>query len=188
MNVIAPKPMTVDEFLPWAQRQEFGRYELQDGRIVMQQAQTWGHADVRVRVYLSLQAAIARSSAPLFAAPDGMTVRIDMHTACEPDALVAALPKPDAEAVEIADPLVVVEVLSPGSRHRDLNEKAAAYAKIASIAHYLIIDPAGTILHHTRASMTAGGKPVSVTAPVLALPPLDVEIVVADVFGHESTP
>ena len=50
MNIALPTRMTVDEFLAWAVRQEKGRYELFDGRVVMQQAQTWGHAELCVLV------------------------------------------------------------------------------------------------------------------------------------------
>jgi hypothetical protein len=48
MNIVLPKRMTVDEFLAWAARQEKGRYELFKGRVVMQQPQTWRHAELRV--------------------------------------------------------------------------------------------------------------------------------------------
>jgi Uma2 family endonuclease len=41
MNVVLPTRMTVDEFLAWAVCQDKGRYELFDGRVIMQQPQNW---------------------------------------------------------------------------------------------------------------------------------------------------
>jgi Uma2 family endonuclease len=89
MSIALPTRMTVDEFLAWAVRQKKGRYELFKGRVVMQQPQTWRHAELRVLIYNLFVAAIERAGVPFFAAPDGMTVRIGKDEAFEPDALVA---------------------------------------------------------------------------------------------------
>ena len=121
MNIVLPTRMTVDEFLLWSQQQAKGRYELQDGRVIMQQSQTWGHAELRVHIYNLLKAAIAQAGLPYYAAPDGMTVRITEDTACEPDALVAPLPAPQRLDLEIANPVIVVEVLSPTSNTNPRN-------------------------------------------------------------------
>lgn len=50
MKIALPTHMTVDEFLAWGIRQEKGRYELFDGRVVMQQPQNWGHAELSLRI------------------------------------------------------------------------------------------------------------------------------------------
>lgn len=64
MNIVLPTRMTVDEFLAWAVRQEKGRYELFQGRVVMRQPQTWGHAELRARIYIVLAAATERAQIP----------------------------------------------------------------------------------------------------------------------------
>jgi hypothetical protein len=117
--------MTVDEFLAWAVRQDKGRYELFDGRVVMQQPQNWGHAELCVGIYNALAAAIDVSGVPFYAAPVGMTVRITKKNAFEPDALVAPLPKPERLDLEIRDPVVVVEVLSRSTAKRDRRQLPA---------------------------------------------------------------
>ena len=61
------------------------------------------------------------------ALPDGMTVRIDDVTAYEPDALVYCGTKLPPSAVEVPNPVIVVEVLSPSTRHIDLSAKLADY-------------------------------------------------------------
>lgn len=175
--------MTVDEFLRWSAVQERGRYELQDGRVIMQQSQTWSHAETKALVFNALVKAIAKVKLPYFAAPDGMTVRIDEHIAFEPDALVAPLPKPAADALEVNNPVIVVEVLSPTSVKRDAIDKLASYFRVPSIAHYLIVDPeTRKILHHQRA--TAGlKKPIELgQSDTLRLDPPGFEVPVTEFF------
>ena len=183
MNVVLPTRMTVDEFLAWAVRQEQGRYELFDGRVVMQQPQTWGHAELRVRIFNLLAAAIERTCVPFYAAPDGMTVRISEHVAFEPDALVAPLPKPERLDLEIPNPVLVVEVLSPSSVKRDLADKLAGYFKVPTIQHYLVLDPEEReAIWHRRATGGALEPPLTLREGSLMLEPPGIELAVAAIF------
>ena len=183
MNVVLPTRMTVDEFLAWAVRQDKGKYELFDGRVVMQQPQTWGHAELRIRIFNLLVAAIERASVPFYAAPDGMTVRISKHIAFEPDALVAPLPKPERLDLEIPNPVLVVEVLSPSSVKRDLADKLAGYFKVASIQHYLVLDPEEReVIWHRRAAGGALEQPLTLREGSLTLDPPGIELAFAEIF------
>jgi Uma2 family endonuclease len=183
MNVVLPSKMTVDEFLVWALRQEKGKYELFDGRVVMQQPQTWGHADIRWRIANLLAAAIERAGVPHYAAPDGMTVRIGTHVAFEPDALVAPLPKPERLDLEIPNPVIVVEVLSPSSAKRDLTDKLAGYFQVPSIQHYIVLDPEDReIIWHRRAAGGTLEPPVTLREGSLELNPPGITLAIADVF------
>ncbi len=84
-------------------------------------------------------------------ASDGPTVRISKHEAFVPDALVAPLPEPAWESLEVADPVIAVEVLSPSTARTDATTKRKGYFRVASVRHYLIIDPESrTITHHKR--------------------------------------
>lgn len=186
MNVVLPTRMNVDEFLAWAVRQQKGRYELFNGRVIMQQPQTWGHAEVRVRIYNVLVAAITRAGTPFYAAPDGMTVRISPDEAFEPDALVAPLPRPERLDLEIPNPVLVIEVLSPSSAKRDLADKLAGYFKVPSIQHYLVIDPEEReIIWYRRAAAGAIEPPVTLRQGALKLEPPGIALAVADVFPPE---
>ena len=172
MNLVLPTRMTVDEFLAWAVRQDKGRYELFDGRVVMQQPQNWGHAELCARIYNVLAAAIDVSDVPFYAAPVGMTVRITKKNAFEPDALVAPLPKPERLDLEIPNPVLVVEVLSRSTARRDRTDKLAGYSKVASIHHYLIIDPElSEMFWHRRAAGGALEPPLTVREGSLQLDP-----------------
>ncbi len=184
MNIAVPHRMTVDEFLAWSSRQEKGRYELQDGRVVMQQSQNMGHLKAKGRIFTLVQVAIERSGLPFYVVPDGATVRVAKGTAYEPDALVAPLPMPDDSSLEISNPVIVVEVLSPSSIKRDLTDKLAGYFQVPSIVHYLILDPEEkVIIWHRRAAAGGLEPPVKFESGILRLDPPGLEIDVAAVFG-----
>ena len=186
MSIVLPTRMTVDEFLTWAVKQEKGRYELFRGRVVMQQPQTWRHAELRVHIYNLLVAAIERAGVPYFAGPDGMTVRISEDEAFEPDALVAPLPKPAELDLEIPNPVLVVEVLSPSSVKRDLADKLAGYSKVPRVEHYLVLDPEEhEVIWYRRAAGGGLQPPTPVREGTLEFDPPGITLAVADIFPPE---
>src|SRR3990172_9408692 len=83
--------------------------------------------------------------------PDGMTVRITDWTAFEPDALVYPAPRLAPHDLEVRNPMIVVEVLSPTRGARDTGAKLAGYFSLPSLAHYLVVDAdTSTVTHHAR--------------------------------------
>jgi Uma2 family endonuclease len=130
-----------------------------------------------------LLAGIRAQRLACYALPDGMTVRINDTTAYEPDALVYCGTKLPPSAVEVPNPVIVVEVLSPSTRHIDLSAKLADYFRLPSVAHYLIVDPEKSrIIHHAR-----GGDDTIVTRIMsdgsIKFDPPGIEIAMADVYS-----
>ena len=81
----------------------------------------------------------------------GPTVRFDARHAVEPDALVYFGARGARGALEIPNPSIVVEVLSPSTARHDLSLKLAGYFRLPSLVHYLIIDPdKPQLIHHRR--------------------------------------
>ena len=150
MKPLPQTQMSVDEYLAWGEANP-GRYELVQGEVFAMAAERARHANTRVAVFDALRAALRTAGIPCRAMPDGMTVRIDAHTAYEPDALVYGGPRIHPDAVEVKNPVVVVEVLSPSTRRTDAGEKRSAYFRVSSIQHYLMVDPdRRTVVHHRR--------------------------------------
>ena len=84
---------------------------------------------------------------------------------------MAPLPEPAFDSLEIPNPIIVVEVLSPSTARMDTTTKLEGYFKVASVQHYMIVDPAGrSVTHHKRAS-GAVVKTRIVRKGVLALNP-----------------
>src|ERR1700723_2409083 len=118
--------ITVDEFLAWAEGRD-GRWELQDGTPVAMSPERAAHWETKFAAALALTKAIVRAGAPCRAVPDGATVRISVRTAFEPDALVYCGPRLPPDAIEVLDPIIIVEVLSPGTEGRDHGVKLRGY-------------------------------------------------------------
>jgi Uma2 family endonuclease len=135
MNIAFPKRLTVDEFLAWAVRQKEGKYELIDGVVIMQQSQKWGHSKVKLQVAIALRDAIKKAGVACYVASDGPTVRVSRHKAFVPDALVAPLPEPESDDLEIDNPIIIVEVLSPSTARMDTTTKLRGYFRVPSVQH-----------------------------------------------------
>ncbi|MGC2601565.1 MAG: Uma2 family endonuclease [Rhodomicrobium sp.] len=150
MSEAKEAPMTVDEFLAWAEEQE-GRYELFHGQVYAMAPERSAHALTKLAIHAALLEGVRLAGLPYIVYPDGMTVRISKDTAHEPDALVRCGPKLAADAVEVPDPVIVVEVLSPSTRRIDAVRKLAGYFSLSSVHHYVIADPERLpVIHHQR--------------------------------------
>lgn len=127
MERAAPTALTADEFLAWVQDRADGRFELADGQVVAMGPECVNHARAKAQCWLALRTAIAAQSAACEALPDGAMVRVNARTVYEPDALVRCGPPLPGDAIEVADPVIVVEVVSPSSRGIDTGLKLSGY-------------------------------------------------------------
>jgi Uma2 family endonuclease len=150
MSALHLPRMNVDEYLAWAEGRP-GRYELYGGEVYQMAPERARHAVLKFAVQTALAGGIRRARLNCHMLPDGMTIRIDDHTAHEPDALVYCGPLLSGDALVVPNPMVVVEVLSPSTRHVDASTKMKGYFSVPSVLHYLIVDPRGrVIIHHAR--------------------------------------
>jgi Uma2 family endonuclease len=181
MTLLTKTRMTVDEYLAWAEGQP-GRYELVDGTVHAMSPESAGHAEKKAGVHAALLAGIRVRRLPCHALPDGMTVRIDDATAFEPDAVVYCGTKLAPSSVEVPNPVIVVEVLSPSTRHIDLSFKLAGYFRLPSVAHYLIVDPVEPlIIHHARQGDDSILTRI-VREGAITLDPPGLELALADIY------
>jgi Uma2 family endonuclease len=181
MSAVPEKRMNVDEFLAWAESRP-GRYELFRGAVYAMTPERSIHAEVKLAVQTALGNSIRARGLPCRVLPDGMTVRIDDSTAHEPDALVYCGPRLAPSALEVPNPVVVVEVLSPSTRSIDVQYKLANYFRLPSVAHYLIVDPdKPLVVHHARRD---DGTILTriVSDGVIALDPPGIELALTDIY------
>ena len=184
MSEPAQKLIDVDEFLLWASARD-GKFELHDGQPVAMSPERVRHAGTKTEAAFALRDAIRRAGLPCRAYVDGITIRARRDRAFVPDALVVC-PPPPPDVVEIDNPLIVVEVLSPSTAETDQSLKLEAYLALPSLAHYLILDPVRrVVIHHARQ-----GDARAVTrilhAGALRLDPPGLEINVEDLFEPEG--
>ncbi len=181
MAETSPLDMTVDEFLAWAEGRP-GRYELDRGRVFAMSPERIGHIRAKTAVRNALAAAIDRAGLSCEALSDGATVRVDASTAYEPDALVYCGPPLSRDAIEVPDPVIVVEVLSPSTGRYDGQDKLAGYFTLPSLHHYLIVNVDRRILiHHARSGQDLTTRILG--AGDLRLEPPGIDVRVEDLFG-----
>jgi Uma2 family endonuclease len=182
MTALPNHKMTVDEYLSWAEGRE-GRFELYAGVVYAMAPERAGHARTKYAVQSALVAAIKRAGVLCHMLPNGMTVRVDHDTAHEPDALAYCGSELPGSAIEVPNPVIVVEVLSPSARHIDASAKLAGYFRVASVAHYLIVDPdQHIVIHHRRDEGDVIATRI-VGEGSLRLDPPGLELAVADIFS-----
>ena len=171
MTGAAQKLMTVDEFLSWAGGRE-GRFELIDGRPVAMAPERAAHLLTKAQAWAAIRRAVDRAALPCTVFPDGATVRISAHSAFEPDALVACGAPVPPDAIEIPNPLIVVEVLSESTAARDHGLKLVGYFSLPSLAHYLILDPERrSLIHHRRGQADVIETRILTAGPLILDPP-----------------
>ena len=93
-----------------------------------------------VRVISALTNALASQAPPGIDVVPEMTIRLDKHNRPEPDILATVAPIDLTRTwYAPADVLLVVEVVSPESEHRDRTVKQHKYAE-AGIAHFWLVE------------------------------------------------
>ena len=184
MPAFAQKQLTVDDFIAWSLAQpEPVRADLIDGAIYAHAAERIFHLRVKHKAAMALDAALSKAKLSCHVLPDGATVRISETSAFEPDALVYCGPELPGDAIEVPNPVIVVEVLSPESEKRDMRDKLDGYFRLSSIEHYLILDPEERlVIHHTRGQGDVRGTRI-VHSGELRLDPPGIIVDVADLFG-----
>ena len=112
------------------------RHELIDGHFVMTPAPGSNHQTISGALYRRLWSALQGTGLKVLTAP--FDVVLGSHVV-EPDLVVA--PESDITSDDLpAPPLLVIEILSPGTAQLDRGRKRDVYAE-AGIHHYWIVDP-----------------------------------------------
>lgn len=125
--------------------------ELQEGVSIVSPRPSKAHARILFRVCTQLEGQLSDG----FEALPEVEVVVDAVTPATvrvPDVVVCSIDAP--ALLHAGDVVLVVEIISPGSRRTDVVTKRSEYAD-AGIAHYWIVDPdAGTL---TTLDLTSHG-------------------------------
>jgi len=176
MTAVRKSLMSHTEFLAWAINQP-GKWELIDGVPVAMSPERVVHGDTEYRVARALDTVIQKADVECRFVLDSALVPIDQHRSFQPDALVYCGPQVAGDALEIPNPIIVVEVLSPSTAIRDLRDKLAGYFLVPSIMHYLIVDPDKRMVIHHRRTDTAIETRIATSGAINLDPPgLEMEL------------
>lgn len=145
------------------------RWELLDGELVMTPSPRTVHQAIIRELTIRL-APQAPEGAQLFTAP--LDVRLDDRNVLQPDLMLVAEGIIGDEFISGA-PILVVEILSPATRRRDLVTKRDILER-AGCPHYWVIDPADASVRiwelargaYRLTAHALGDEPVTVGRPI----------------------
>ena len=141
-----PAPMTAREFLSWTDAVE-GRWELDRGVPVRMQSERLGHLRAKGRADTAFRIALAEMETECEALPDGASIVTAEDSVHIPDAVIRCGEPLDDGEIEIVDPVVVVQVLSPSNTKIAINAKIDGYFSLPSTAFVLIVDTDARTVH-----------------------------------------
>jgi Uma2 family endonuclease len=165
-------PRTVAEFEAWHLRQP-ERWEFIDGRPRLMAPASLTHTIIKGNVFVALRSALAGTSC--YAFTDGTQIVTDEISAI-PDVVITCAPL-DHSTPTIAEPAIIVEVMSPSSEADDTHRKWFSYRKIPSLKHYLVLAQDQRVVQiHSRSGDLWRERFVSEGMIELDDPPLQLEL------------
>ena len=137
----ALKHLTYDDLEAIPQEREGDRHEIINGRLFVTPAPIPYHQDVSRNIFDPLHSFVrARQLGKVYYAP--VDVRLTPDNVLIPDIVFIARDRLHIIGPKTVDaaPDLVVEILSPGTRQRDLTVKRDLYARFG-VSEYWIVDP-----------------------------------------------
>jgi Uma2 family endonuclease len=165
-------PRTVEEFEVWHARQP-ERWEFIDNQPRLMAPASMKHSIIKGNVFAALHSAFAGT--PCQALVDGPQILTDEISAI-PDVVVTCSAIDLATPV-IAEPVIIIEVMSPSSEADDAGRNWFSYRKIPSLKHFQVLSQDQRVAQvHSRAGDLWRERFVSAGAIELDDPPLRLEV------------
>jgi Uma2 family endonuclease len=179
MNVALHKPMTLEQFLAWEERQPL-RYEFDGFRPVAMTGGTAAHAAIQRNLLFSLTGRLRGQRCQ----PYGSELKIQVAGRIRyPDAFVVCSPVAPRATV-VSDPVVVFEVLSESTSSDDLVVKNAEYRETVSIQRYVVLHQTSVAaIIFSRRSGEWATDLVAGDNAVLQMPEIGIEIPLAEIYA-----
>lgn len=136
------KHLTYDDLEAIPQEREGDRHEIINGELVVSASPEWDHQSISDNIVFALNLAVRTAKlGKIVAAP--IDVRLAPDTVLVPDLIFISRERLAIGGPRIVDgaPDLVVEILSLGTRRRDLTVKRDLYARFG-VQEYWIVDPA----------------------------------------------
>jgi Uma2 family endonuclease len=148
MSEAAVKRMTLAEFLRWEDGTDT-RYELLAGSPVAMAPPAPAHGFLAARLCARIEGAL-RSRRPCMVQVEAGIARPDRDDTCYVADLAVTCKLPSRGDRLIHDPVLIVEILSPGTAMYDRQTKVSDYRRIASVEEILLIDSASVFAEVLR--------------------------------------
>jgi Uma2 family endonuclease len=145
MNLAAPKPMTLAEFLKWEERQDL-RYEFDGSAPVAMTGGSLAHAAIQRNLALALGSRLRGKPCQFFGSD--LKIQAAENSSRYPDGMVICSGL-DPTLKIVRNPVVIFEVLSPSTAAADRIVKAREYQATPSVQRYVMLEQAriGATVH-----------------------------------------
>jgi Uma2 family endonuclease len=180
LHTAIPNPMTKEAFFAWVERSG-ERYEYSGGHAMMMVHVTRNHSVVVGNLIAALKARLDADrydiAAESFAVEAGDSVRF-------PDVLVEPA-QTDGHALEAKAPILIAEVLSPGSLHLDFGAKQREYLRLPTLETYLVLaadEPRLWVWRRIDGAFQPEPDIIEGQEQLLALPALGIDIPLRELF------
>ena len=179
MTVQQPLYMDKPAFLAWVEGRE-GRYELAEGQVLVMTGSTKRHQVIVSNTHALLWTRIDRKR---WTVMTEFGLDIGPRTVRYPDIVVDHPGTKDRDLTTKA-PVLIVEVLSPSTEKTDFGDKAAEYARFASVDTYLILaqDEVKAWLYVRGARQFLKPQEVEGRDASFTIPSLDITLSLADIY------
>jgi Uma2 family endonuclease len=135
---IEPPPlMTVDEYLEFSEKSPV-RYEYINGAVYAMSTPSLAHVRITQELLVALRSHLRGGPCEVFTQA-GLSIRSESDDIFYiPDVMVDCHPE-RREPRFASSPKLIVEVLSPSTKHIDRREKALSYHRIATVEEYVLL-------------------------------------------------
>lgn len=183
MSTLA-KPMSLDEFLAWEERQEL-RYEYDGIAAQAMTGGTYAHALIQSNLMIAIGARLAGGPCAIL----GSALKVRTATSIRyPDALVHCSPIA-SEATFTPDPVVLFEILSPSSAVRDLSVKLVEYQNLPLLRRYVVLQQRAAAAEVFFKTEDDEWRDDFLDAErVLAMPEINIEVPLAEIYKGVELP
>lgn len=184
MSQVQHKPMTGAEFLAWEAVQEL-KWEFDGEQPVAMVGVTDAHGAIQVNLLVSLRSRLRGTRCYV----RGPEIKVEAGASyCYPDAFVSCTPVASTSTTA-AEPVVIFEILSPGTADTDRTVKLAEYLGLSSVQRYVMLEQNRAFA--TVVSRTDAGWALTLAGPngTLAMPEISVEVPMVELYdGVEVSP
>lgn len=179
----AYQKITADDFLAM----DFGtdkRFELHDGVIVMMAGGTEPHNWVKGNIHLWLRAKLRGGACRPY--DSDMAIRVSESDIRYPDVSIYCDQPPRSDltgALTLANPTVLIEVLSPSTAAFDQGTKLAEYKLLDTVKTIAFVDPITEMCRTVERLETGWLEQIFSRTRGIEIPSLDITIPHADIFA-----
>ncbi len=132
-----PRRYTPAEYFALEEQSE-GRHEYFDGEVFAMAGTSKSHNSVALNMTLGLKTALRGKGCQVFMESVRLAVQENFHYTY-PDVVVSCDPADARDAYLVRHPVLIVEVLSPGTEAYDREGKFLQYQQLPSLRHYVLV-------------------------------------------------